>query len=123
MEASRAANVKSISNSSYSMKLRIAILGTRCIPNYYGGFEHISEYVSEGLVKRGHSVTVYKSHNHPYKADTWNGIEIRLCYDPVYLLGTAGQYVSYLNSPLDARKQKPDAILIKGYTSSSVCCK
>eukprot|EP01037_Dinobryon_pediforme_P007089 gene7089-7153_t len=40
---------------------------TRGIPNHYGGFEHISEYVSEGLVKRGHAVTVYNSHNHPYR--------------------------------------------------------
>jgi len=102
------------------MKLRIAILGTRGIPNYYGGFEHISEYVSEGLVKRGHSVTVYNSHNHPYKADTWNGVEIRHCYDPEYLVGTAGQFVYDLNCLLDARKQKFDAILIMGYTSSSV---
>lgn len=102
------------------MKLRIAILGTRGIPNYYGGFEHISEYVSEGLVKRGHSVTVYNSHNHPYQADSWNGVEIRHCYDPEYLIGTAGQFVYDLNCLLDARKQKFDAILIMGYTSSSV---
>ena len=102
------------------MKLRIAILGTRGIPNYYGGFEHISEYVSEGLVKRGHSVTVYNSHNHPYKADNWNGVEIRHCYDPEYLIGTAGQFVYDLNCLLDARKRKFDAILIMGYTSSSV---
>jgi len=102
------------------MKLRIAILGTRGIPNYYGGFEHISEYVSEGLVKRGHSVTVYNSHNHPYKADNWNGVEIRHCYDPEYLIGTAGQFIYDLNCLLDARKRKFDAILIMGYTSSSV---
>jgi len=75
------------------MKLRIAILGTRGIPNHYGGFEHISEYVSAGLVKRGHSVSVYNSHNHPYKEDTWNGVDIVHCYDPEYLIGTAGQFV------------------------------
>lgn len=102
------------------MKLKIAILGTRGIPNYYGGFEHISEYVSAGLVKRGHSVTVYNSHNHPYKADNWNGVEIRHCYDPEYLVGTGGQFVYDLNCLLDARKRKFDAVLIMGYTSSSV---
>lgn len=102
------------------MKLRIAILGTRGIPNYYGGFEHISEYVSAGLVQRGHSVTVYNSHNHPYKEDSWNGVQIVHCYDPEYAIGTAGQFVYDLNCLRDARKRNFDVVLIMGYTSSSV---
>jgi glycosyltransferase involved in cell wall biosynthesis len=102
------------------MKLKIGILGTRGIPNYYGGFEHISEYVSEGLVKRGHSVTVYNSHNHPYTANEWNGVEIRHCYDPEYMMGSAGQFVYDLNCLMDARKRKFDVIILMGYTSSSV---
>ena len=100
--------------------LKIAILGTRGIPNYYGGFEHISEYVSAGLVKRGHSVTVYNSHNHPYKADTWNGVNIQHCYDPEYLVGTAGQFIYDLNCLIDARRKKFDVVLLMGYTSCSV---
>ena len=102
------------------MKLRIAILGTRGIPNHYGGFEHISEYVSAGLVERGHSVTVYNSHNHEYQEKSWNGVTIAHCYDPEYLLGAAGQFVYDLNCLLDARKKKFDVVLIMGYTSSSV---
>jgi glycosyltransferase involved in cell wall biosynthesis len=102
------------------MKLRIGILGTRDIPNYYGGFEHISEYVSAGLVKKGHSVTVYNSHNHPYTADNWNGVEIVHCYDPEYLIGTAGQFAYDFNCLADARKRNFDVILLMGYTSSSV---
>jgi glycosyltransferase involved in cell wall biosynthesis len=102
------------------MKLKIAILGTRGIPNYYGGFEHISEYVSAGLVKRGHSVSVYNSHNHPYKEDTWNGVDIIHCYDPEYVIGTAGQFVYDFNCIMDARRRKFDVVLMMGYTSSSV---
>lgn len=102
------------------MKLRIAILGTRGIPNYYGGFEHISEYVSAGLVKHGHAVTVYNSHNHPYSKDNWNGVEIRHCYDPEYLIGTAGQFIYDMNCLLDARKRNFDVVMLMGYTSSSV---
>ncbi|MFA6085053.1 DUF1972 domain-containing protein [Mucilaginibacter sp.] len=102
------------------MKLKIAILGTRGIPNYYGGFEHISEYVSEGLVKKGHSVTVYNSHNHPYTADDWNGVEIVHCYDPEYLVGTAGQFAYDFNCLMDARKRNFDVLILMGYTSSSV---
>jgi glycosyltransferase involved in cell wall biosynthesis len=102
------------------MKLRIAILGIRGVPNYYGGFEHISEYVSAGLVNRGHAVTVYNSHNHPYQHSSWNGVQIRHCYDPEYLVGTAGQFIYDMNCLLDARKNKFDVVLIMGYTSSSV---
>jgi glycosyltransferase involved in cell wall biosynthesis len=102
------------------MKLKIAILGTRGIPNYYGGFEHVSEYVSEGLVKKGHSVTVYNSHNHPYTASTWNGVEIVHCYDPEYLVGTAGQFAYDFNCLMDARKRNFDVLILMGYTSSSI---
>jgi len=102
------------------MKLKIAILGTRGIPNHYGGFEHVSEYVSEGLVKRGHSVTVYNSHNHPYQEDTWNGVDIKHCYDPEYLIGTAGQFIYDLNCLIDARRKNFDVVMMMGYTSSSV---
>jgi glycosyltransferase involved in cell wall biosynthesis len=102
------------------MKLNIAILGTRGIPNYYGGFEHISEYISEGLVQKGHQVSVYNSHNHPYQEKSWNGVNIIHCYDPEYLIGTAGQFVYDLNCLRDARKRNFDVVLIMGYTSSSV---
>jgi glycosyltransferase involved in cell wall biosynthesis len=71
-------------------------------------------------VKKGHSVTVYNSHNHPYTADTWNGVNIQHCYDPEYLIGTAGQFVYDLNCLMDARRKKFDVVLLMGYTSSSV---
>ena len=102
------------------MTLSVAIIGTRGIPNHYGGFEHISEYVSAGLAKRGHRVTVYNSHNHPYQHNSWNGVTIKHCYDPEFLVGTAGQFIYDMNCLLDARKRNFDAIIIMGYTSSSV---
>ena len=39
--------------------MKIAIVGTRGIPNRYGGFEQFAEKVSSTLVDRGHEVTVY----------------------------------------------------------------
>lgn len=39
--------------------MNIAILGTRGIPNRYGGFEAFAEKLSQRLVSRGHQVTVY----------------------------------------------------------------
>ena len=56
--------------------MRIGIIGTRGIPNNYGGFEQFAEYLSVGLVNRGHEVFVYNSHNHSYKSDNWNGVNI-----------------------------------------------
>jgi hypothetical protein len=47
--------------------MKIAILGTRGIPNYYGGFEQFAQYLSVGLVKNNHEVFVYNSSNHPYQ--------------------------------------------------------
>ena len=47
--------------------MRIAIFGTRGIPNRYGGFEQFAEYLAVGLVERGHQVVVYNSHTHPIK--------------------------------------------------------
>ena len=102
------------------MGLRIAILGTRGVPNNYGGFEHIAGHLSRGLVQKGHDVTVYNSSKHPYTEKKWHGVHIIHCYDPEYLIGTAGQFIYDLNCILDARKREYDIILVLGYTSSSV---
>jgi glycosyltransferase involved in cell wall biosynthesis len=100
--------------------MKIAILGTRGIPNYYGGFEQCAEFLALGLIKRGHKVLVYNSHDHPFKDKIWNGVDLIHCYDPENKLGTAGQFVYDLNCVLNLRKQKVDIILQLGYTSSSV---
>lgn len=98
----------------------VSILGTRGIPNHYGGFEQCAEYLALGLVKRGFEVIVYNSHNHPFQEDEWNGVKIVHCYDPENKMGTAGQFIYDLNCILDVRKRKCDVILQLGYTSSSV---
>lgn len=100
--------------------MKIAILGTRGIPNNYGGFEQFAEYLALGLVNSGHNVTVYNSHTHPYQKSTWNGVNIKHIYDPESKIGTAGQFVYDLLSILDTRKKDFDIILELGYTSSSV---
>jgi glycosyltransferase involved in cell wall biosynthesis len=102
------------------MKLRICILGTRGIPNNYGGFEQVASYLSKGLVERGHEVTVYNSHKHPYQQNEWHGVKIIHCYDPEHIIGTAGQFVYDFNCITDANKRKFDVMLMLGYTSSSV---
>lgn len=73
-----------------------------------------------GLVSKGHQVTVYNSHHHPYKQNKWNGVQIIHCYDGEQSIGTAGQFIYDLNCIWNARKKKFDIILFLGYTSSSV---
>ena len=102
------------------MKLTIGILGTRGVPNEYGGFEQFASCLSQLLVKKGHAVTVYSPHTHSYKAGSWNGVSIVHCYDPSLLLGTSGQFIYDLNCIRHARKQGFDILLVLGYTSSSV---
>jgi glycosyltransferase involved in cell wall biosynthesis len=63
---------------------------------------------------------VYNTHNHPFRENQWNGVHIVHCYDPEYLIGSAGQFIYDLNCLLDARKRNFDVILQLGYTSSSI---
>lgn len=100
--------------------MKIAIIGTRGIPNHYGGFEQFAEYLSRYLALNGHEVTVYNSHDHPYQGKEWNGVKIKHQYDPEDKIGTAGQFIYDLNCILDCRKSNYDIILQLGYTSSSV---
>jgi len=100
--------------------LKIAILGTRGIPNNYGGFEQFAEFLSIGLTERGFDVFVYSPHNHHYQNQEWKGVHIIHKFDPEYSIGTAGQFIYDLNCIRDSRKRKFDLILQLGYTSSSI---
>ena len=101
-------------------KLRIGIMGTRGIPNHYGGFEQFAEYLSAGLAQRGHYVAVYNSRRHPYQQKEWNSVQIIHCSDPEHRIGTAGQFFYDLNCINDARKRDFDVLLHLGYTSDSI---
>lgn len=100
--------------------MKIAILGTRGIPNNHGGFEQFAEYLSVYLVKNGHEVSVYNSHVHPFQNEEWNGVRIIHCYDLEYRIGTAGQFIYDFNCIRDCRKRNFDIVLQCGYTSSSI---
>ncbi len=100
--------------------MKIAILGTRGIPNYYGGFEQFAEFFSVYLADRGHEVYVYNSHNHPYQQKTFNGVNILHQNDPEHKMGTFGQFIYDYNCIIDSRKRHFDIILQLGYTSNSI---
>ncbi|KRP26466.1 MAG: glycosyl transferase family 1, partial [Cryomorphaceae bacterium BACL22 MAG-120619-bin32] len=100
--------------------MKIAIIGTRGIPNHYGGFEQFAEYLAVYLVKHNCEVYVYNSSNHPYQEPVFNGVNIIHCRDPEKKMGTIGQFIYDLNCILDTRNKDLDVILQLGYTSSSI---
>jgi glycosyltransferase involved in cell wall biosynthesis len=100
--------------------MKIGILGTRGIPNAYGGFEQFAEHLSVGLVKKGHEVFVYNSSLHPYRQKEWHGVHIIHQKDWEDKLGTAGQFFYDWNCINDSRKRDFDVLLHLGYTSDSV---
>jgi glycosyltransferase involved in cell wall biosynthesis len=102
------------------MKMKIGILGSRGIPNAYGGFEEFTQHLAEGLVKKGHEVFVYNSSLHPYKEKTWHGVNIIHCSDWEDKLEAAGQFIYDFNCINDARKRNYDVLLQLGYTSNSI---
>ena len=100
--------------------MKIGIVGTRGIPNHYGGFEQFAHNFSLFLVHQGHDVWVYNSSLHPYKENTFEGVKLIHKYDPENKIGTAGQFVYDFLCIIDSRKRAFDVILQLGYTSSSV---
>jgi len=100
--------------------MKIAIIGTRGIPNHYGGFEQFADILSQGLVQKGHDVTVYCSKNHLYKESIYNGVKLIHKFDPENKIGTVGQFIYDLVCINDARKHDFDIVYLLGYTSSSV---
>tara|TARA_R110001592_G_scaffold109490_3_gene305284 strand:- start:2525 stop:3616 length:1092 start_codon:yes stop_codon:yes gene_type:complete len=100
--------------------MKIALLGTRGVPNHHGGFEQFAEYFSVYLANKGHEVYVYNSHDHPYKEKTYKGVNIVHCFDAESRIGTAGQFIYDFNCIIDSRSRNFDIILQLGYTSSSL---
>lgn len=99
--------------------MKIAFISTRGIPNNYGGFEQFAEYISVGLVRRGHEVVVYSPHFHPYREPDYKGVRIRHIYSPEKWIGSSvGSFFYDFLSLRDAlKKEKFDIIYEAGYTS------
>ncbi|MES2480216.1 MAG: DUF1972 domain-containing protein [Bacteroidota bacterium] len=100
--------------------MKIAILGTRGIPNHYGGFEQYAELLAIFLTNQGWDVTVYNSHNHPYQSPEYKGVKLKHIFDPEKKIGTIGQFIYDLGCILHTRKQNFDIIYQLGYTSSAI---
>ncbi len=101
-------------------KLSIGFIGTRGIPNEYGGYEAAVQELAPRLALRGHKVVVYCSSLQNYSKTTWKGVHLKFSYDPENKIGSSGQFIYDLLSNLKARKEDHDVIFHMGYTSDSV---
>ncbi len=100
--------------------MKIAIAGTRGIPNDYGGFEQCAQYLSVILAEKGHEVTVFNSHDHQFKESTYKGVAIKHIYNPENNIGAAGNFIYDYLCMRYAIVNKFDVILMLGYTTASM---
>src|SRR6185295_447900 len=103
--------------------MNIAILGTKGIPNNYGGFEQFAEEISKRLVKKGHQVTVYNPSHHPFTPKFFEGVEIKRIYSPERLIGGAANIVYDHLCLKDALAMNFDILYEAGYHSVALSFK
>ncbi len=100
--------------------MKIAVLGSRGIPNRYGGFEEMAAQVAPLWVKAGHEVVVYSTSNHPEKVTEIEGVRIKHIFNPEGTFGLAGQFIYDLLCILHARREGFDVYVQLGYTTSGI---
>ncbi len=100
--------------------MKIAILGTRGIPNNYGGFEQCAENLSIGLVENGYDVTVYSVDSHPYKSNIFKGVKVIKKYCPENKIGSAAHFIYDFICLRDALRKDFDVIFEFGYQSAAI---
>ncbi|MDC4203429.1 MAG: DUF1972 domain-containing protein [Candidatus Manganitrophus sp.] len=100
--------------------MKIAILGTRGIPNNYGGFEQIAENLSLHFVQKGHEVTVYNPDEHPYHSSEWNQVRIKHIFSKETNLGIWGTLIYDYLCLKEAAKEDYDIILEMGYVPGAL---
>lgn len=97
--------------------MKIAILGTKGIPNHYGGFEQFAQYLSIGLVNLGHDLTVYSPHFHRYQEKSFQNVKIKHIYCPEKYFGGAAHFIYDFLCLRDALKSDFDIIYEAGYAT------
>ncbi|MCQ2198796.1 MAG: DUF1972 domain-containing protein [Paludibacteraceae bacterium] len=99
--------------------MKIAFISVRGIPNNYGGFEQFAEYISIGLVNRGHEVTIYSPSYHPYQKDEYKGVKIVHIPSPEKWMGASigSFFYDFLSLRHALKKGNYDIIYEAGYTS------
>ena len=100
--------------------MKIAFLGTRGIPNSYGGFEQFAEYISHGLADIGHEVTVYNPGFYKPEMKKIGKVNIVHIYCPEHSVGALAHYIYDFLCLKHAVKQDFDIIYEAGYATASI---
>lgn len=90
-------------------KLKLAIIGTNGVPNQYGGFETLVEYLAQYLSNR-FDITIYCSRTQNTRVTDYKGCKLK--YLPLSANGAQGILFDVLSLILTARKF--DRILVLG---------
>ena len=74
-------------------KLSIGFIGTRGIPNEYGGYEAAVQELAPRLAEYGHDVVVYCSKVQKSRYNVWKGVKLIYSLDPERFIGSSGQFI------------------------------
>ena len=100
--------------------MKIAVIGSRGIPNSYGGFEQFAEIVTALWVEMGHEVICYNPHSHYFNKNIFNGVKIKKIFCPENIIGSSAHFLYDYLSLRDAVKNDCDIFLELGYQSSAL---
>jgi len=98
--------------------MKIAIIGTRGIPNRYGGFETFAEHISLSWADKGHEVVVYNPSSHPFRQNCFGPVTIIRKPCPEKILGKFAILLYDFLCIHHAYHIEPDIILNCGYANT-----
>ena len=93
------------------MKSKVAIIGTRGYPSYYGGFETAVRHLAGYLSGRDLEVTVYSRKGHTYEDDPQRNLSVKVKYVPFLNSGKLSTLSHSLMSTLHLILKRPDVVI------------
>jgi glycosyltransferase involved in cell wall biosynthesis len=96
--------------------MKIGIVGTRGIPNRYGGFEQCAQEIAPRIVAAGHEVIVFNPKSHEYQDPTYKGVKIARVEWDEKRNGKFGVFKYDWLSLHGAMQSEVDVVLILGHT-------
>lgn len=99
-------------------RLRIAISGSRGVPNRYGGYEALAEELALRLADMGHEIHVSTSSRNPEKTWSHPMVHRNHHWDPEGWMGSSGQFIYDYLSLRRVARLRPDFHITLGTTSS-----
>ena len=100
--------------------MRIAIVGTRGIPNRYGGFERFAEQVSSRFADHGHHVTVYSRRAFTRPDDEYDR-RVKRVIVPSFHQKHLDTWVSTLFAAIHAAFAPYDVVLLCNVANAPFC--